>query len=49
MVTGRQKKKSEKKQAYLNKDFRRNNNWNYFVFISRLKNKIFKIFTQSSI
>lgn len=39
------KKKSEKKESYLNKDFYRNNNWNYYVLISRIKKKLFSIFT----
>jgi phosphorylcholine metabolism protein LicD len=38
------KKKSEKKESYLNKDFYRNNNWNYYVLISRIKKKLFSIF-----
>lgn len=39
------KKKSEKKESYLNKKFLRDNNWYYYVFISRIKNKILDIFT----
>ena len=39
------KKKTERKESYLNKKFLRDNNWYYYVFISRIKNKIFDIFT----
>jgi len=38
------KKKSEKKETYLNKNFYRDNNWYYYVLIGRIKNKIFNIF-----